>query len=128
MPLAEAMFCGRATVVPDTATAREVVGGTGLVVPAHDPHALAEGCLTLLDDPARADRLGAAARARALELFTVERNIATFGGIYLELLSAAPARQDAAAPRDAAPLAAAGRPRGLAWSARPASPSWAGRR
>ncbi|MBC2875104.1 DUF3492 domain-containing protein [Streptomyces mobaraensis] len=129
VPLAEAMFCGRATVVPDTATAREVVGGTGLVVPAHDPHALAEGCLTLLDDPARADRLGAAARARALELFTVEQNIATFGGIYLELLSAAPARQDVAAPRDAASLAAAaGRPRGLAWSARPASPSWAGRR
>ncbi|WP_171167220.1 DUF3492 domain-containing protein [Streptomyces sp. I05A-00742] len=129
VPLAEAMFCGRATVAPDTATVREVVGGTGLVVPPHNPHALAEACLALLGDPARAARLGAAARARALELFTVEQNIATFSGIYLELLSRAPARHDHAGPYDAAaPLAASGRARGFSWSSRPASPSWAGRR
>ncbi|MBH1935693.1 DUF3492 domain-containing protein [Streptomyces sp. AV19] len=121
VPLAEAMFCGRATVAPDTAAVREVLGGTGLVVPPRDPHALAEACLALLRDPGHGRRLGAAARARALELFTVEQNIASFGAIYLELLSRAPVRHDLApVPHDAVPP--------LDPSARSASPSWAGRR
>lgn len=90
--LVEAMFCGRATVSTDAGAVCEVIGGTGLVVPPRNPRALAEACLALLGDPDRRARLGAAARARALELFTVEQNIAAFRGIYLELMSHAPAR------------------------------------
>jgi glycosyltransferase involved in cell wall biosynthesis len=85
--LVEAMFCGRATVSTDVGAVCEVIGGTGLVVPPRDPHALADACLALLRDPARRARLGAASRARALELFTVERNVEAFRGIYLELMS-----------------------------------------
>ncbi|MFI9356457.1 DUF3492 domain-containing protein [Streptomyces lydicus] len=90
--LVEAMFCGRATVSTDAGAVCEVIGGTGLVVPPRNPRALAEACRALLGDPDRRARLGAAARARALELFTVEQNIAAFRGIYLELMSHAPAR------------------------------------
>ncbi|OKK06330.1 transferase [Streptomyces sp. CB03234] len=93
--LVEAMLCGRATVSTDVGAVVEVIGGTGLVVPPRNPRALADACLALLRDPARRERLGAAARARALELFTVEQNLAAFRGIYLELISHAPVRRDA---------------------------------
>lgn len=95
--LVEAMFCARATVSTDAGAVREVLGGTGLVVPPRDPHALAVGCLSLLRDPARRARLGAAARARALELFTERQAVEAFRGIYLELMSYWPERDGAAA-------------------------------
>ncbi|MFE6663553.1 DUF3492 domain-containing protein [Streptomyces sp. NPDC057697] len=99
--LVEAMFCGRATVSTDVGAVVEVIGGTGLVVPPRNPRALADACLALLRDPRRRARLGAAARARALELFTVEQSLAAFRGIYLELISHAPVRE--AAPAVGAP-------------------------
>ncbi|MFD4787430.1 DUF3492 domain-containing protein [Streptomyces sp. NPDC058459] len=89
---AEAMFCGRAAVSTAVGAVVEVVGGTGLVVPPRNPRALAEVCGALLRDPERRARLGAAGRARALELFGVEQNIAAFHGIYLEIMSRCPAR------------------------------------
>ncbi|MFE7424862.1 glycosyltransferase [Streptomyces sp. NPDC057545] len=106
--LVEAMFCGRATVSTDVGAVVEVVGGTGLVVPPRNPKALADACLALLRDPERRARLGAAARARALELFTVEQNLAAFRGIYLELISRVPGR------REDETVAADGRPRPFA--------------
>ncbi|WP_431777075.1 DUF3492 domain-containing protein [Streptomyces cucumeris] len=101
--LVEAMFCGRATVSTDVGAVCEVIGGTGLVVPPRNPRALAEACLALLRDPARRARLGAAARARALELFTIEQNVAAFRGIYLELMSHCPVRREEVG-EDGAPL------------------------
>ncbi|MFF1354541.1 DUF3492 domain-containing protein [Streptomyces sp. NPDC058297] len=92
--LVEAMFCGRATVSTDAGAVVEVIGGTGLVVPPRNPRALAEACVSLLRDPGRRERLGAAARARALELFTVEQNITAFHGIYLEIVSHCPVRRE----------------------------------
>jgi glycosyltransferase involved in cell wall biosynthesis len=91
--LVEAMFCGRGTVSTDVGAVVEVIGGTGLVVPPRNPRALAEACLALLRDPERRERLGAAARARALELFAVEQNTAAFHGIYLEIVSHSPVRR-----------------------------------
>ncbi|MFQ6850890.1 DUF3492 domain-containing protein [Streptomyces sp. 35M1] len=93
--LVEAMFCGRPTVSTDVGAVVEVIGGTGLVVPPRNPKALADACVALLRDPERRARLGAAARARALELFTVEQNLAAFRGIYLELMSHTPVRREA---------------------------------
>ncbi|WP_406459261.1 DUF3492 domain-containing protein [Streptomyces sp. NBC_00876] len=100
--LVEAMFCGRATVSTDVGAVVEVIGGTGLVVPPRNPRALADACLALLRDPERRARLGAAARARALELFTVEQNLAAFRGIYLELIAQAPVRR-VSGPADGGP-------------------------
>ncbi|MCX4905621.1 DUF3492 domain-containing protein [Streptomyces sp. NBC_00878] len=91
--LVEAMFCGRATVSTDVGAVVEVIGGTGLVVPPRNPRALAEACVSLLRDPDRRARLGAAARARALELFTVEQNTTAFHGIYLDIVTHCPVRR-----------------------------------
>ncbi|MER5520509.1 DUF3492 domain-containing protein [Streptomyces sp. NPDC002763] len=91
--LVEAMLCARATVSTDVGAVVEAIGGTGLVVPPRNPRALAEACVALLRDPERRERLGAAARARALELFTVEQNIAAFHSIYLEIVSHCPVRR-----------------------------------
>ncbi|MFF3324735.1 GT4 family glycosyltransferase PelF [Streptomyces sp. NPDC002889] len=109
--LVESMFCGRATVSTDVGAVVEVIGGTGLVVPPRNPRALADACLALLRDPERRDRLGAAARARALELFTVEQNLTAFRGIYLELISHSPVQ------REAESVDADGEPRPFAYPA-----------
>ncbi|GGZ75363.1 DUF3492 domain-containing protein [Streptomyces echinoruber] len=101
--LVEAMFCGRATVSTDAGAVVEAVGGTGVVVPPRNPRALAGACVALLRDPERRARLGAAARARALELFTVEQNIAAFHGLYLETVARCPVRR-AALDHDGEPL------------------------
>ncbi|MFJ4968584.1 DUF3492 domain-containing protein [Streptomyces sp. NPDC088755] len=83
----------------------EVIGGTGLVVPPRNPRALADARIALLRDSERRARLGVAVRARALELFTVEQNLAAFHGIYLELISHAPMRREAdAVDADGEPL------------------------
>ncbi|WP_312871443.1 DUF3492 domain-containing protein, partial [Streptomyces lonarensis] len=96
--LVESMFCARATVSTDVGAVCEAIGGTGLVVPPRNPRALADACLDLLADPARRERLGGAARARALELFTVEQSLAAFRSIYLELISDSPARWSGPVP------------------------------
>ncbi|MGP3968027.1 DUF3492 domain-containing protein [Streptomyces sp. 6N223] len=125
VPLVEAMFCARATVSTDVGAVCEVIGGTGLVVPPRDPRALAGACLALLRDPARRARLGAAARARALELFTVERNVAAFGGIYLELcLERGPSPAERSAD-EGVPFARPAEARLRPGPPAPSTPSWA---
>jgi glycosyltransferase involved in cell wall biosynthesis len=93
--LIEAMTCGRACVSTDVGGVTEAVGDTGLVVPPRNPAELARACLTLLRDPALRQRLGSAARLRALEYFTVDRAISAFDEIYMFLGSGhpLPARQ-----------------------------------
>ena len=70
MPLAlvEAMAAGCACVASDVVGVRGVIedGVTGLLVPEGDAAALANAVARLLQDPALAERLGAAARLRAL--------------------------------------------------------------
>jgi glycosyltransferase involved in cell wall biosynthesis len=127
--LVEAMFCGRATVSTDVGAVVEVIGGTGLVVPPRNPRALADACVALLRDPARRERLGAAARARALELFTVEQNLTAFRGIYLELISHSPVQREAV-DADGEPLpfahpAESHVPGHWTGMAAPHTPSWA---
>ncbi|AWZ04583.1 MULTISPECIES: DUF3492 domain-containing protein [unclassified Streptomyces] len=129
--LAEAMFCGRATVSTDVGAVCEVIGGTGLVVPPRNPRALAEACVALLHDPERAQRLGAAARARALELFTVEQNVTAFHESYLWLLARGPARPEGAGsgvPFEQPPEARVpGHWATPTWAAAPAGAAGAGR-
>jgi glycosyltransferase involved in cell wall biosynthesis len=80
--LIEAMTCGRPCVGTDVGGVREAVADTGLVVPPRDPAEMAQACLTLLRDADLRHRLGAAARARALGEFTVDRAVSTFDEIY----------------------------------------------
>jgi glycosyltransferase involved in cell wall biosynthesis len=88
--LAEAMLSGRPVVATDVGAAREVVGPTGLLVPAEDPRALAAACAALLGDAERRSRLGNAGRLRAQELYAVEPAAGAFRALYLELVSGWP--------------------------------------
>jgi polysaccharide biosynthesis protein PelF len=88
--LIEAMTCGRTCVATDVGGVTEAVGDTGLVVPPRSPEAMAVACLTLLRDDEMRHRLGAAARARALEHFTVDGAINTIDEIYAFAASGRP--------------------------------------
>jgi glycosyltransferase involved in cell wall biosynthesis len=72
--LLEAMSAGCAIVASDTAPVREAIrhGETGKLVDFFDPAALAQQVITLCDDPAERVRLGAAARAFAVEQYDLE--------------------------------------------------------
>lgn len=86
--LIEAGACGLALVTTDVPGCREVVrdGIDGLLVPARDAAALAQAVIRLHEDPSLRDRLGNAARERALaefdERIVLERTL----GVYSELL------------------------------------------
>lgn len=68
----EAMVCGKPVVAANVGGVPEVVldGETGLLVPGEDAPAFARALDALLADPARAQVLGEAGRARALSRFT----------------------------------------------------------
>jgi len=80
--LIEAMTCGRTCVATDVGGVTEAVGDTGVVVPPGSPAAMAEAFLSLLRDDDLRLGLAAAARARALEFFTIDGAVGRFDEIY----------------------------------------------
>ena len=101
--LIEAMACGRPCVATNVGGVTEALGDdAGLVVPPRSPAALADACLKLLRDDGMRRKMGAAARARAIEHFTVDRAISAFDEMYTKLGSrpdqaAAAGQQDSVA-------------------------------
>ena len=89
----EAMAFGLPVVATSIGAIPEIVvdGETGVLVPPHDPAALAAACVSLLGDPARARRLGEAGRARVAEQFGWDRAAARM----LEVLRGADAEPGA---------------------------------
>jgi polysaccharide biosynthesis protein PelF len=81
----EAMTCGRPCVATDVGGVSEAIGDTGIVVPPRDPGAMAAACVALLTDHSRRAQLGAAARSRVLEFFTLDKAIDTFDELYRNL-------------------------------------------
>jgi glycogen(starch) synthase len=57
-------------------------GITGLVVDKEDPDALANAIVALLEDPATADRMAAAARKRARQRFAWDRCVDAYDRLY----------------------------------------------
>jgi phosphatidylinositol alpha-mannosyltransferase len=71
MVLTRAFACAVPVVSSDIAGYRDVMTDeTGLLVPPGEPAALAEGVVTLLEDEALRQRLGAAARTVAVERYS----------------------------------------------------------
>jgi glycosyltransferase involved in cell wall biosynthesis len=87
----EAMERGRAVVASAVGGLPEIVehGVTGLVVPPHDPTALAGALRELLGDPARVAAMGAAGRRRAVQEFSQDRCTERTETLYEAALDAA---------------------------------------
>lgn len=85
--IAEAMACGVPCVVTDVGDSALVLGNSGKIVAAQNPAALARACHELLDLPTeRRATLGAAARARAEECFSLRSVVAQYEQLYDRLL------------------------------------------
>jgi len=99
----QAAAAGRPLVTRDGPALREVLepGVHCLAVPPADPAALAAAVARLLDAPAEAARLGAAARAHVAARFGPETCAARLGAVLAERLGVAPAAV-AVPPRAAA--------------------------
>ena len=67
----EAMSMGRAVITTDAPGCRETIidGEQGFLVPVRDAAALTQAGLALVDDRARVQRMGAAARQRIVQLY-----------------------------------------------------------
>lgn len=87
--IGEAMACGVPCAVTDVGDAGAIVGATGRVVPPRDPRALAaawRALLALREEERRA--LGAAARQRVAEYFSLEQVTRQYEALYAELAAA----------------------------------------
>lgn len=81
------MAAGRPVIASRVGGLPEMVedGRTGLLVPPGDARAVAEALRRMLPDPAAARRMGAAARARFLDQFHVDRMVEQTALIYRDL-------------------------------------------
>jgi glycosyltransferase involved in cell wall biosynthesis len=86
LPPLEAMACGVPVVAAAAASLPEVVGDAGLLVPPHEPAALASALRRLLSDPAFATDLAHRGQARAA-LFTWPRAARAMEQIFQEALT-----------------------------------------
>lgn len=88
--LLEAMAAARPIVATNVGGMPDAIddGESGLLVPAADPGALAEGIDALLRDPDRAAALGAAARARVERDYAIEAVAGRIEDIYRTALAA----------------------------------------
>jgi glycosyltransferase involved in cell wall biosynthesis len=88
----EGMALGRPIVATRTGGTPEAIehGVCGLLVPPRDPAAMADAIDSLLRSPALRERLGAAARRRVSERFSIKANVDATERLYRELLDQEP--------------------------------------
>ena len=87
--LIEAAAAGRPAITTDLPGCRDAVvaGETALLIPPRDAAALAEALRTLLDNPARAAKMGRAGRRLAEQAFSVDDVVKRHLDIYAGLLA-----------------------------------------
>lgn len=84
--VAESMACAVPAAATDIGDSAEIIGGTGRVVPPQDPSALADAVLDLLRLPAgERQALGAAARRRVEENFSLEKMVANYASLFRQV-------------------------------------------
>ena len=85
----EAMAVGKPVIATPLGGSKELVTPeTGILVPPEDASAVAEAITTLATDRERLIEMGKAARDRAVQLFSSEKNTALTETVYTELLAA----------------------------------------
>jgi glycosyltransferase involved in cell wall biosynthesis len=87
--LLEAMACALPVIATRVGGNIDAVidGESGLLVPAHDPAALATAIARLHGDAALRQRLGAAARARVSALFSLQSCVEQYLGLYKRVMT-----------------------------------------
>ena len=91
LPAVEAMASGTPLIASDVASLPEVVGrdgSCGLLVPPGDVAGFARAITELHDDPVRRERMGAAARERAIERFSWAATAAASVEVYRRAIAA----------------------------------------
>jgi glycosyltransferase involved in cell wall biosynthesis len=90
--LLEAAASAKPVVATSGGGVAEIVvdGRTGLLVPPGDAEAMAAAIERLLDDPARAQAMGAAARTRAQAMFSLDDQVRKVQALYEEILGPGP--------------------------------------
>jgi glycosyltransferase involved in cell wall biosynthesis len=85
--LLEAMSCGKACIATDIPAVKGIIehGKNGLLVPPDDPMALAAAISRLSSSPELRASLGAAARKRIEERFSIEREVADHEDLYADI-------------------------------------------
>lgn len=96
----EAMMAGRPVVATDVGGTREACEGVGLLVPPQDPQAMADAICRLLEQPDLRASLGQEGRERALNYFTIQRNIQLYRQAYGELADRARLTADSTADQE----------------------------
>ena len=87
--LLEAMSAGRAILATSIGSNREALGDShraAILIQSEDPRALAEGMVLLAENPALRQRLGAEARRRWEQAYTIERSLLAYRESYRNLL------------------------------------------
>lgn len=82
MVLLEAMSAGLCIVTSDDTGCQEVVGDAAIKIPSENASAIRAVLVELMQDPARCEALGLAARARAEDFFTDDRIADQYRRIY----------------------------------------------
>ena len=84
----EAMAVGKPVIATPLGGSKELVTPeTGILVPPEDASAVADAIATLATDQERLTAMGTAARDRAVQLFSSEKNTALTEAVYTELLA-----------------------------------------
>jgi glycosyltransferase involved in cell wall biosynthesis len=84
--IGEAMSCATPCVATDTGDSRLLIGATGRIVPARDPHALAAAAVDLLRmDPESRAALGNSARQKIIDHFSLAAVAARYERFYEEV-------------------------------------------
>lgn len=88
LAILEAMACGRPVIATAVGGVPAVVrdGETGVLVPPHDPEAMARAIEALWRDPARAERLARSARAYVERTFPIRAMVQAYEQLYKGLL------------------------------------------
>lgn len=86
--LLEAAACGRAIITTDIPGCRELVscGNNGLLVPPHNPVAIADAIETLISDPATRKKMGENGRHTVEHFFSEQQVLTQMQTVYAQLL------------------------------------------
>jgi glycosyltransferase involved in cell wall biosynthesis len=88
----EAMAAAKPVVATAVGGNPEAVvdGETGILVPPHDPVALANAMERLINEPVLAKKMGEAGRQRVIQEFRIEDAVARYAALYERLVAAQP--------------------------------------